>query len=78
MAVGLSLQGDDKSKKDRFVLSIAYSPDGRRLACGGQDGTIAIFDAASGNFLHFLEGHFKPIRALTFTPGTCSACAQCQ
>ena len=65
----VSVQGDDKSKKDRFVLSIAYSPDGRRLACGGQDGTIAVFDAASGNFMHFLEGHFKPIRSLTFTPG---------
>lgn len=32
---------DDRSKaRDRFVLSVAYSPDGRRLACGAIDGTV--------------------------------------
>lgn len=60
--------GDEKFKKDRFVLSVAFSPNGERLACGSQDGTVAIFDVASGKFLHYLEGHFKPVRALTFTP----------
>ena len=64
------MQGDEKFKKDRFVLSVAFSPNGERLACGSQDGTVAIFDVASGKFLHHLEGHFKPVRALTFTPGT--------
>ncbi|KAL3162354.1 hypothetical protein ABBQ32_010037 [Trebouxia sp. C0010 RCD-2024] len=60
--------GDEKFKKDRFVLSIAFSPDGQWLACGSQDGTVAVFDVSSGKFLHLLEGHFKPVRSLTFTP----------
>ena len=33
------------------------------------DGTVAVFDAATGTALHCLKGHFKPVRDLTFTPG---------
>ena len=50
---------------------MAYSPDGKRLACGSMDGTVGVFDVASGKLLHTLDGHFKPVRALTFTPGNC-------
>ena len=50
---------------------MAYSPDGKRLACGSMDGTVGVFDVASGKLLHTLDGHFKPVRALTFTPGRC-------
>ena len=71
----VQMQGDEKFKKDRFVLSIAFSPNGQRLACGSQDGTVAVFDVSSGKFLHALEGHFKPVRSLTFTPGTTTMCA---
>lgn len=60
--------GEDNFKKERFVLSVAYSPDGKRLACGSMDGTVGVFDTASGKLLHTLDGHFKPVRALTFTP----------
>lgn len=65
----LACQGEENFKKERFVLSVAYSPDGRRLACGSMDGTVGVFDTASGKLLHTLDGHFKPIRSLTFTPG---------
>ena len=51
------------------MLSVAYSPDGRRLACGAMDGTVAVFDVPSGKLLHTLTGHHKPVRDLTFTPG---------
>lgn len=52
----------------KFVLSVAWSPDGRRLACGSMDGTISIFDRARAKFLHHLEGHFMPVRSLVFSP----------
>lgn len=52
------------------MLSVAYSPDGQRLACGAMDGTVAVFDTATGNVLGVLEGHYKPVRSLTFMPGT--------
>ena len=56
------------ARSDRFVLSLAYSPDGSRLACGSMDGGVHVFDTASGALLHSLPGHFKPVRALAFSP----------
>ena len=65
----LSMQTDDKIKKDKFVLSVAYSPDGKRIACGTASGRVSIFDCQSGTLLHSCEGHYKPVRSVTFTPG---------
>ena len=67
------LQAEDTFKKEKFVLSVAQSPDGRWLASGSMDGTVAVFDAATGQLLHTLEGHFKSVRALCFTPGATHA-----
>lgn len=47
----------------------ACSPDGQRLACGAMDGTVSVFDVASGKHLSNLPGHFKPVRSLQFLPG---------
>ncbi|XP_012076991.2 WD repeat-containing protein VIP3 [Jatropha curcas] len=58
----------DKNSSKKFVLSVAWSPDGRRLACGLMDGTISIFDVARAKFLHHLEGHFMPVRSLVYSP----------
>lgn len=58
----------DKSGSKKFVLSVAWSPDGKRLACGSMDGTISIFDVARAKFLHHLEGHFMPVRSLVYSP----------
>ncbi|XP_030953022.1 WD repeat-containing protein VIP3 [Quercus lobata] len=58
----------DKSGSKKFVLSVAWSPDGRRLACGSMDGTISVFDVARAKFLHHLEGHFMPVRSLVYSP----------
>jgi len=63
------MQAEDTFKKEKFVLSVAQSPDGRWLASGSMDGTVAVFDAATGQLLHTLDGHFKPVRSLCFTPG---------
>ncbi len=42
------------------VLSIAYSPDGTRLASIEDDGTTLVWDAASGEELHRLPGITVP------------------
>lgn len=59
---------EDKHKKDKFVLSVAYSPDYRLLACGAMDGTVALFDLESQKLKRVMRGHFKPVRQLCFTP----------
>ncbi len=63
------MQGDEKHKRERFVMSLAYSPDGKLIACGTQIGSVAVFDVESGKLVSMLEGHYKPVRSLTFTPG---------
>lgn len=65
-------QAEDAFKQDKFVLAVAQSPDGRRLASGSMDGSVVIFDLETGSLLHTLEGHFKPVRSLCFTPGAFS------
>jgi WD40 repeat protein len=30
------------------VWTVAYSPDGKRIACGGGDGTVKVWDATAG------------------------------
>ena len=63
------MQIEDKKKKEAFALSIAFSPDGRLLACGGMKGGIGLFNVESGKLITMLEGHYKPVRSLVFTPG---------
>ncbi|VFQ62806.1 unnamed protein product [Cuscuta campestris] len=63
-----SKSSSEKSGTKKFVLSVAWSPDGRLIACGSMDGTISVFDVPRGKFLHFLEGHCMPVRSLAFSP----------
>jgi WD40 repeat protein len=68
----LVLQAEGSGRKERFVLSVAFSPDRQLLAAGAMDGTVAVWDvAAGGQLLHIggLKGHHKPVRSLAFTPG---------
>lgn len=52
----------------KFVLSVAWSSDGRRIACCSMDGTVSIFDVARAKFLHHLEGHFMLVWSLVYSP----------
>ena len=50
------------------VLSVAYSPDGKRLASGDFGGTIKIWDAATGQELGTLKGQAERIHSLAYSP----------
>ena len=49
-------------------LSLAYSPDGTAVATGGWNGTVKMWDPASGRVLRSFSGHSSPVRGLAFTP----------
>jgi WD40 repeat protein len=49
-------------------LAIAISPDGRRLAAGGFDLTIKIWDLNTGTRLRDLGGHGSQVTGLAFAP----------
>ncbi|KAK5661879.1 hypothetical protein OQA88_9987 [Cercophora sp. LCS_1] len=50
------------------VQSVAFSPDGQRLASGSNDQTVKIWDPASGQCLQTLEGHRDSVQSVAFSP----------
>lgn len=57
-----------ESPGETAVYTLAFSPDGRRLAAGGQDARLRILDPASGACLHQLDGHAGHVYAAVFHP----------
>jgi WD40 repeat protein len=50
------------------ISSLAYAPDGDVLATAGEDGTLRLWEAASGRLLRALVGHGAAINALAWSP----------
>ena len=52
---------------EREVITAAWSPDGSRVATGGDDDTVRLWDAASGKSLAVLRGHTRSIEDVAFS-----------
>jgi WD40 repeat protein len=51
-----------------MLVAIAYSPDGRHLATGGDDKAIRLWDARTGVELRRFFGHEQMVLAVAFSP----------
>lgn len=50
------------------ITAIAYAPDGKTLASGASDGTVAIWSLASGKLQQAMKRHKAPVVALSYSP----------
>jgi WD40 repeat protein/tRNA A-37 threonylcarbamoyl transferase component Bud32 len=57
----------DRKSVNNGVLSIAFSPDGKRLIKGSQDGTLAIYNATTGQELLIFNGHNSAVLSIAFS-----------
>ena len=71
--------GSESTAKDRAkpgifaklgsrVNSTAFSPDGRKIVAGLENGTLQLFDAISGNPIARFQGHEDDVQSVAFSP----------
>ncbi|HMC88267.1 MAG TPA: WD40 repeat domain-containing protein, partial [Gemmataceae bacterium] len=60
--------GSMKLRHTGEIPSIAYSPDGSKLATASVDGTVKIWDSATGREIRTYKGHTGAVQAVTFSP----------
>lgn len=53
---------------EQEIISVAFSPDGKRLVAGGNDKLVYVWDMESGRLLFRLSGHAERVTALSFAP----------
>jgi hypothetical protein len=51
-----------------FVIGVAFSPDGRRIASASLDQTVKVWDAGSGQETLTLTGHSDSVNGVAFSP----------
>ncbi len=50
------------------VTSVLYSPNGKYIASGSEDGTVKIWDAETGSLVTTLKGHEERVTSVIYSP----------
>ena len=58
------------STLDDYVIDLAWSPDGTRLAAASASGPVSIFQSHDGARLHDLPGHDNGTNCLAWQPNS--------
>jgi len=50
------------------VYAVIWSPDSKRIASGGTDGTVQVWNAADGSHVFTYRGHSDVVEAVAWSP----------
>ena len=53
---------------DGATYAVTWSPDGTKIASGGHDTTVHVWDAATGATIHELTGHTEAVEGVAWSP----------
>ena len=55
-------------RMEGVITSVAFSPDGTRIASGSTDNTVRLWDVATGEVLSTFSGHSSYVYSVAFSP----------